>query len=124
MISSKPSLVASPSNKLVKGTTYFKKGCFDEVSTDIGTRNTCPKFNILTLTIFYCINLKQTQKDVDKEVLNYVDMKILAQVNRIRNPSESEIREAMNEDLDSDFVYFTFPTYKAQHYLKWTNIFA
>ena len=84
---------------------------------DIGTRNNCPKSNIPTLTIFYCINLRQMQKDVDKEILNYVDMKISAQVNRIRNPSESEIREAKNEDPDSDFVYCTFPTYEGSKLL-------
>ena len=84
---------------------------------DIGTRNNCPKSNIPTLTIFYCINLRQMQKDVDKEILNYVDMKISAQVNRIRNPSESEIRETKNEDPDSEFVYFTFPTYEGSKLL-------
>ena len=33
-------------------------------------------------------------------------------MNRFRNASESEIREAKNKDPDSDFVYCTFPTYK------------
>ena len=39
MKSSKPSLAAVPSNKLLNGIPYFKKGYFDEVSLDIGTRN-------------------------------------------------------------------------------------
>ena len=112
MKSSKPSLAASPSNKLLNSTAYFKKGYFDEVSISIETRNNCPKSSILTVTIFYCINSRQIQKDVIKEILNYVDMKILTQVNPIRNPSESEIREARSEDPVIDFVYCTFPTYE------------
>ena len=57
------------------------------------------------------------QKGVDKEILNYVDMKILAQVNRTRNPSENKIREAKYEDPDSDLLYCTFPTYEASKLL-------
>ena len=33
-------------------------------------------------------------------------------MNRFRNASESEIREAKNKHPDSDFVYCIFPTYK------------
>ena len=80
----------------------------------MGTRNNCPRSNLPTLTIFYVINLRQTQKDVEKDVLNYVDMKILAQVNRIKNPSEKEIEEAKNKDPNSDFIYCTFPTYEGE----------
>ena len=60
------------------------------------------------------MNLRQTQKDVEKDVLNYIDMKILAQVNHIKNPSEKEIEEAKNKDPNDDFVYCTFPTYEAE----------
>ena len=41
-------------------------------------------------------------------------MKILAQVNRIKNVSEKEIEEAENKDSNSDFVYCTFPTYEGE----------
>ena len=40
------------------------------------------------------MNLRQTQKNVKKDVLNYVDIKILVQVNCIKNPLEKEIEEA------------------------------
>ena len=53
-----------------------------------------PKFNLPTLIIFYVMNLRQTQKNVEKDVLNYVDIKILVQVNCIKNPLEKEIEEA------------------------------
>ena len=57
------------------------------------------------------------QKDVDKEIHNYVDVKILAQVNRTRNPSENKIREEKYEDPDSNLFYCTFPTYEASKLL-------
>ena len=38
-------------------------------------------------------------------------MKILAQVNRIKNPSEKDIEEAKNKDLNNDFVYCAVSTY-------------
>ena len=41
-------------------------------------------------------------------------MKILAQVNRIKNPSEEEIEEAKNKDPNIDFVYCMFPTYEGE----------
>ena len=41
-------------------------------------------------------------------------MKILAQVNRIKNPSEKEIDEAKNKDHNSDFVHCMFPTYEGE----------
>ena len=66
------------------------------------------------MTILYVINLRQTQKDVQKDVLNYVDMKILAQVNRIKNPSEKEFEEAKNKVVNNDFVYCTFSTYEGE----------
>ena len=56
------------------------------------------------------------QKDKGKEILNYIDMKILAQVNCIRNPSESKIREAKNEDPDNDFVYYKLDKAAADFY--------
>ena len=96
---------------------YYKKGYFDEVSIDIRTRNNCPKVNVPTLTVFYCINLRQTQKDPEKDIMNYVNFKIFAQVNRTRNASESKIYETKNEDPDSDFVNCTFPIYEGQKLL-------
>ena len=106
--SSKPSSPTVP--KLLNGAAYLKqKGYFEQLYIEIGTRNNCPKSNLPTLTMFYIMNLRQAQKDVEKDVLNYVDMKILAQVSRIKNPSEKEIEEAKNKDPNSDFVYCTFP---------------
>ena len=98
--------------KLLNGTPYFRKGPYNKPSIDIGTRNNCPKANVPTLTIFHCINLRQTQKGLDKDGLNYVGMKILAQVNCVRNASEDEMRLAKNNDPNSDFLYCTFPIHK------------
>ena len=39
-------------------------------------------------------------------------MKILAQVNRIRNASEDKVRQAKNTDPNSDFLFCTFPIYE------------
>ena len=50
------------------------------------------------------------------KVLNYVDMKILAQINRIKNPSEKKIEEAKSKDPISDFVYCTFSTYEGEKF--------
>ena len=109
MKSSRPSTTVP---KLLKGTPYFKKGPYDEPSIDIGRRSNCSKANFPTITTFCCVNLRKTQKDLDKDVLNYVDMKILAQVNCIRNSSEDEIRQAKNKDPNSDFLHFTFPIHE------------
>ena len=54
------------------------------------------------------INLRRTQKDFEKDVMNYVGMKMLAQINLIKNPSKEEIEEAKNKDPNSSFVYCTF----------------
>ena len=51
--------------------------------------------------------------------MNYVDMKMLAQVHRIRNPSETE--EAQNNDPDSDFVICTFPQHEGDKLLGITE---
>ena len=60
------------------------------------------------------MNLRQTQKNVEKDVINYADMKILAKVNCIKNPSEREIKEAKNKDPKSDFVHCMFPIYEGK----------
>ena len=113
MKSSKPPSPTVP--KLLNGTAYFKqKSYFEQPCIDINTRNNCPKSSLVTLTIFYVMNLRQTQNDVERDVINYVDMKILAQVNRIKNPSVKEIEETKNKDPNSDFVYCTFPTYEGE----------
>ena len=111
MKSSKASSPFQP--KKLHGTAYFKqRGCFEQVSVDTGTRNNCPKANIPTLTVFFVINLRQTQKDIEKDVMNYVDMKMLAQINRIKNPSGKKIEEDKNKNPNSDSVYCTFPVYE------------
>ena len=113
MKSSKPPSPTVP--KLLNGTTYsMQKYYFEQLCIDIRTRNNGPKSNLPSLTIFYVMNLGQTQKDVEKDVLNYVNMKILAQVNRIKNRSEKEIEEVKNKDPNSDFVYCAFLTYKGE----------
>ena len=86
-------------NKQVKklhGTPYFKvKGYFEEENLDIGERNNCKKVNIPCLTVFGINNCRQTQKDLDDEkIISYVDAKILAQVNRIKDPTPQEIEKA------------------------------
>ena len=111
--SSKPS-VPVLLNK-INGTAYFKqKGYCDNICIDIGSINNCPKSNITTLTAFYVINLRQTQKDVEKDVRNYADMKILAQFDRIENSSEKEMEEAQNKDPNRNFLYCTFPVYEGE----------
>ena len=60
------------------------------------------------------INLRQTQKDVEKDVRNYVDMKILAQVDRIKNSLEKEMEEAQNKDPNRNFLYCAFPVYEGE----------
>ena len=64
-----------------------------------------------TFTIFYYVNLRKTQKDPAKDVCNYVEMKILGQVNKIQNASEEELEQAENKDPNSDFLYCTCPIY-------------
>ena len=53
------------------------------------------------------MNLRQTQKDPKKDIYNYVEMKILAQVNKLKNPSEEELEQAEKNQQDSDFLYCT-----------------
>ena len=111
--------------KLLNGTTYFKqKYYFEQVSIDIGTRNNCPKSNLPTLTIFYVMNFRQIQKDVEKDVLNYVSMKILAQVNHVKIPSEKEIREAKNKDPNGDFIIVCSPLTRAKNCMVLMSIIA
>ena len=102
---SRPS--ANEQVKKLHGTPYFKvKGCFVEENLDIGERNNCKKVNLPCLTVFGINNYRQVQKDLDDEkIISYVDAKILAQVNRIKDPTPQEIEEA------SDFVMCTFPKY-------------
>ena len=117
---SKPSSPALP--RKLHGTVLFKKkGYFEEVLIDIGTMNNCIKVNIPTLIAFCVINCRQTQKDIDKDILNYVDMKMLAQVNSTKNTSEKEMKEAKNRDPNSNFVLCTFPIYKGNKLLGITE---
>ena len=82
-------------NKL-HGTPYFKvKGYFEEENLDIGERSNCKKVNIPCLTVLGINNCRQTQKDLDNEkIISYVDAKILAQVNKIKDLLPQEIEEA------------------------------
>ena len=47
----------------------------------------------------------------DEKIISYVDAKILAQVNRIKDPTPQEIEEAGDYNSGSDFVMCTFPKY-------------
>ena len=108
--------------KKLHGTPVFKeKGYFEEESLDIGDKNNVLKANVPTLSVFYVNQCRQTQKDLDKEIITYVDMKILAQVNRIKDPTSKEIEEAMNEDPESDFVMFSYPSYEGDKLLGITE---
>ena len=95
---------------------FAKKVDFEEESIDIGDKNNVSKFNVPTLTVFYVNQCRQTQKDLDKDVISYVDTKILAQVNRIKDPTPIEIEEAMNEDPESD-VMCTYSSYEGNKLL-------
>ena len=90
----------------------FKKGPFEEVNIDIGTKNNYFKSIIPTITIFCVTNIRQIQKNTEKDILNCVEMKILAQVNCIKDASESEIEQTKNKVSNSDFCYCTFPIYE------------
>ena len=57
---------------------FAKKVYFEEESFDIGDENNVLKVNVPTLTVFYLNQCRQTQKDLDKDVISYVNMKILA----------------------------------------------
>ena len=67
------------------------------------------------------VNCRQTQENVNKGIMNYVDMKMLAQVHRVSNPSEKEIEEAQNNDPNSDHVICTFPQYEGDKLLGVTE---
>ena len=47
----------------------------------------------------------------DEKIISYIDAKILAQVNRSKDPTPQEIKEARGYNSDSDFVMCTFPKY-------------
>ena len=99
--------------KTLHGTPIFaEKGYFEEESLNIGDKNNVLKVNLPRLTVFFYVNqCRQTQKDLDKNIIYYVGLKILAQVNMIKDPTPKEIEEAMNEDPESDFVMCTNPSY-------------
>ena len=61
------------------------------------------------------------RKTLIKDILNNVDMKMLAQVKCIKNPSEKEIQGAKNRDPYSNFVLCTFPIYEGDKLLGIKN---
>ena len=106
---SRPSASGEVRKKL-HGAPYFKvKGYSEEENRDIGERNNCQKVNIPCLTVYSVINCRQTQKEEEGKIISYVNSKILAQVNRIEDPTPKEIEEARDYDSDSNFVMCTFP---------------
>ena len=102
---------------LVNGSLYFKKDPFEGVDIAIGTKNNCFKSNIPTLTFFHVTNIRQAQEDTENDILNYVEMKILAQVDCIKDASESEIEQAKNKYPNRDFCYCTFPIFEGSKLL-------
>ena len=64
---------------------------------------------------------RQTQKDLYKDIIFYINLKILVQVNGIKDPTPKEIEEAMNEDPKSDFVMCTYPSYEVDKLLGITE---
>ena len=79
-----------------------------------GTKNNCFKSYIPTLTFFYVTNIRQIQKNTEKDILKYVEMKVLAQVNRIKDGSESETEKAKNRIPTVIFATVLFPYMKGQ----------
>ena len=75
-------------HKTLHGTPVFaEKRYFQEESLDIGDKNIVLKVNVPTFTIFYMNQCRQTQKDLDKDIISYVNLKILAQVKEIKDPT-------------------------------------
>ena len=104
--------VSKNSNKKLNGIRYFKKdGYFEEDKVVVGTKNNVAKIKIPPYIIFYINHIRQTQKEVGGEIIKYAEMKILSHVNKIKNPSESEIEEVRNSDPQSDFVLASVPVY-------------
>ena len=62
------------------------------------------------MTVYYVNNCRQTEKG--EKLVSYIDMKFLAQANRIKNASEKEIEDAREEKTNSDFVFCSFPEYE------------
>ena len=58
------------------------------------------------------MNLGQTQKDPKKDIYNYIEMKIFAQVSKVKNASEEELEQAEGNQQDSDFLHCTYLTYE------------
>ena len=86
-------------DKKLNGSRYCKKhGYFEEDKVDVGTKNNVAKVRIPLYTIFYINDVRQTQKEVGGEIFEYAEMKILGQVNKIKNSSESEIKEPRNNN--------------------------
>ena len=114
----KSSKLSSPvQQKRLHGTAYFnQRGYFEQVSVDTGTRNNCDRANVPTLAVFSVINLRQTQKDVEKDMMNYVNMKMLAQANRIKNPLKKEIEEAKNKTSTVIWYIAHFPFMRVINY--------
>ena len=117
---------SNSNHKTLHGTPVFaEKGYFEEESLDIGDKNNVLKVSVPTVTAFYVNQCRQTQKDLDKDIIFYVDMKVLAQVNSITDPTPKEIEETMNEymneDPESDFVMCTYPGYKGDKLLGITE---
>ena len=71
--------------KKLHGTPLFKEPVyFEEESLDIDQENNCKKVNVPNLTVYYVNNCGETEKN--ENIVSYGDIKILAQVNGIKNP--------------------------------------
>ena len=58
------------------------------------------------------MNSRLTQKDLKKDIYNYLEMKILPQVNKLKNPSEDELEQAERNQQDNDFLYCSYSIYE------------
>ena len=49
--------------------------------------------------------------NIEGEIIEYAEMKILGLVNKIKYPNESETKESRNNDPECDFVLVSVPDY-------------
>ena len=78
---------------------------------DIRTKTTLVKLEYYLMQYFYINNIRQTQKEVGEEIIEHAEMKMLRQINKIKNLSKSEIEESRNNDPKRDLVLASVPDY-------------
>ena len=99
------------------GTPYFRKpGYIQEEMLDIADRNNYPKVNLPCYTFFLIEEVRQSHRGdgCDRKLMPYVDGNMLAQVNRIKDPTPVEIELAKDYSNESRFVLCTYPDYERE----------